>query len=715
MNAQDKLSLPSSLAQDHADTRLLALFPLESLQQLDVDSSLRCQMMLGHGGTFGIWETPVDMVPHMRTHERRVDLRGRITAYLPKKIPSTPALHELLDEGVRWLTQLALLMRLGPAGLGNWKFKPLDASTVGKALRGALSELAALGITRRLESTDSSSTGLASALTAEDLRKLSAKEEVSWELKRLTQFHSLGFWPDAPVTRQFKEKTTPVRGTPTPRPPERKRTPFPAIPDDYLAAMGPRVLWLIKDLGPNLIHLLDALPAMLGSVNADSQNISRRITRYFKTEVWRDRNGQVIEKPPFALQHGGERGIHFFKVPAEHDPFEWPPRHWHSIQTLAVTLQGAHLWITFLVMAARVGEVATLGRDCVEFAQDGHPYANGKTYKASRTLAGKEREWPLPEFMVDVFAQQVKLVESCERLAQMINESSETESIADLLGGGTHLWASLGTGGSADATQKLALYGKSLELLAKRIGLTPQPGGKNLHPHRFRKTLARLAGLAIDGSQKVLMLLLGHEDVTTTLGYMQSDRAFAKEVDDITREMRIMRGEALIEDMRAALRDPSGLPYGGHGGGGAPVLADSVRAYEEELHRAGEEWGVNTARELSVLLTNNGESARLISAHVVCTKTAGEVGLCSKKKGAIVAGNCQTECSNHIEDKTGRRDTERVIPILVQHAQENIANNDWLPLARDKKQLDQELKRYDDIGARWRDKPEVQAILEAAI
>jgi hypothetical protein len=175
-----------------------------------------------------------------------------------------------------------------------------------------------------------------------------------------------------------------------------------------------------------------------------------------------------------------------------------------------------------------------------------------------------------------------------------------------------------------------------------------------------------------------------------------------------------MRGEALIEDMRAAIHDANSLPYGGHGGGGASVLADAVRAHEEELHRSGEEWGVNTARELSVLLTNNGESARLISAHVVCTKVAGEVGLCSQKKGAIDAGNCQTECRNHIEDKTGRRDTQRVIPILVEHAQQAKSCNDWLPLQRDKKQLEQELKRYDDIGAQWRDKPEVRAILEAS-
>lgn len=720
MNAPEKSSLSSSLEKTKPLDHGRALFPLESLQSLDAESSLRCQTILGHGGTFGIWETSEALAPHMRNHMRRIDLRRRITAYLSKETPTTSVPNELLDEGVLWLTRLALLMRMGPAGLGfQAKLKPLDASTITRILYQYLPNLIAMGVINRLGRQDKSSTGFASNLTADNLRICSDNEDLRGELMRLTQLHALGFWSDAPAEREFKEKTTPVRGESIPRLTERKSTPHPPIPDDYLAAMGPRVLWLIKDLGPNLIHLLETLLKMLESDYArrresgriDVGIINPRISRYFETNAWHDRNGRVIEKPPFELQTGSDSGKHFRNDPSQHDNYEWPPRTWASVQALAVTLQSSHLWIALLVMAARIGEVATLGRSCVEFSRDGKPYANGKTYKASRALAGKEREWPIPDVLLDVLTQQVRLIEICELLKQKIQDSVE---MADFLGSGNHLWASLGTSGTADATQKLTHYGGSLQKLAQRIGLSPKPGGKNLHPHRFRKTLARLAGLAIDGSQKVLMLLLGHDDVTTTLGYMQSDRAFAKEVDDITRELRIMRGEALIEDMRAALRDPNSLPYGGHGGGGAPVLADSVRYYEEKLHSSGQEWDVDTARELSVLLTNNGESARLISAHVVCTKTAGEVGLCSKKKGAIVAGNCQTECSNHIEEKTGRRDTERVIPILVQHAQQNIANNDWLPLQRDKKQLEQELKRYDDIGARWRANPEVRAILEAA-
>lgn len=709
MKASDKLPLPSSIEQHHSITRALTLFPLEELQHLNEDRALRCQMMLGHGGTYGIWVTPETMIPYLQVSYRRIDLRKRIAASLPKEMTTSSALDVCLDDGVLWLTRLCLLMRMGPAGVGRRaKLKPLDASSIVDVVYKSLSKLVALGVTRRLAGTSNTSSGFVSTFTEDDLSTLWADNKLRSELMRITQLESLGLWSDAPKVRTFKGKITEVRGTRSPSKPERKKNPFPAIPDDYLAAMGPRVLWLIKDLGPNLIHLLETLPAMLEPGKSTTRIIQRRITRYFETNVWRDSNGQVIEKPPFDLFHNADKGKHRLKDQSQCDPLQWPPKHWTSVQTLAVTLQSAHLWIALLVMAARIGEVATLGRNCVEFAQDGKLYANGRAYKASRAFEGRQREWPLPNILVQVFAQQIKLVEASERMARIIQNS---EGIAELLGDGTHLWASLGATGRTDATKKIAKLGENLQRLAIRIGLTPKPGNKNLHPHRFRKTMARLAGLAFDGSQKVLMLLLGHDDVTTTLGYMQSDPAFAKELDDITRELRIIRGEALIEDMRAALRDSNNPPYGGHGGGGASILADSVRAYEEELHRSGKEWGVNTARELSVLLTNNGESARLVSAHVICTKTAGEVGLCSSKKGAIKAGNCQPDCRNYIEDKTGRRDTERVIPILVQHAQEYVANNDWLPLQSAKKQLEKELKRYNDIGAQWRSKPEVVAIL----
>jgi hypothetical protein len=209
------------------------------------------------------------------------------------------------------------------------------------------------------------------------------------------------------------------------------------------------------------------------------------------------------------------------------------------------------------------------------------------------------------------------------------------------------------------------------------------------------------------------MRLLGHKDITMTLGYMLTDAAFAREIDDITRELRIMRAEGLVEDMHAALHTADSLVYGGHGGRGASVLSAAVRMHEEELHRTGKSWDIDSSHELAILLTNSGQSMRLVSAHVACTKTDGEVGLCSNKKGAANTGNCQSSCINRIEEKTGRRDTLRVIPIIVAHAQQAIRDNDLLAAASYARQLTVEIGRFEDIAALWLDKPELAAIMKA--
>src|SRR5450830_330599 len=161
MNAPENLpqTANGSLAQDHTRTQAQALFPVGTLQHLNPESARRCQMILGHGETYGIWETVEAMIPHMHGGYRRLDLRRRIAAYLPEETPTSSALDVLLDEGVLWLTRMALLMRMGPAGVGlRAKGKPLDATTVAVSLHQYLPNLVARGVARRLASTGNSST-----------------------------------------------------------------------------------------------------------------------------------------------------------------------------------------------------------------------------------------------------------------------------------------------------------------------------------------------------------------------------------------------------------------------------------------------------------------------------------------------------------------------------------------------------------------------------
>lgn len=369
---------------------------------------------------------------------------------------------------------------------------------------------------------------------------------------------------------------------------------------------------------------------------------------------------------------------------------------------LAVNLQAAHLWIALLAMAGRISEISTLKRDCIEWARDGKLYANGKTYKLSANLAGTDREWPAPDVLVQALAQQTRLVSAWERIARVLKGVNQEDGEM-LVAEGDHLWASLGVGGGADPEEQLYSFSQSLLLLAERIGLTPKPGGKNLHPHRFRKTVARLAGIAIVDSPRVLMKLLGHKDIAMTLGYILTDKALQVEIDQVARELRIMRCQEVINDIHTALHTPEAPKYGGHGGGGAPLLADAVRTHEEELHRSGQEWDVNSSYELSVILTGNGQYFRLTRPGVVCLKESREVGPC----------NCDSTCVNRIEEKTARRDVRKVIPILIDEGKRALAENQLLLVADKVQQINEEMLRFDDIKEEFGDHPDVILLRKA--
>ena len=170
MNAPDLSPQAAELPDPQVSTReaARALFPLEALQHLDVQSATRCQSILGHGASYGIWETSEDLIEFMAEGRRRIDLRRRLKAYLPKELPVSTDLDALLDEGVLYLTRLGLLMRMGPAGLGNTaKGKPLDATSLARTLHQSSARVIARGIERRLAAGSEAGTGFAHALTAD--------------------------------------------------------------------------------------------------------------------------------------------------------------------------------------------------------------------------------------------------------------------------------------------------------------------------------------------------------------------------------------------------------------------------------------------------------------------------------------------------------------------------------------------------------------------
>jgi len=528
------------------------LFPLNTLQHLDRENAIRCQALLGNGDSFGIWETPEAMIGRKQTRcLQSVELRKRLTDFIPECIPSSSSLDALLDEGVLWMTRYALLLRIGPSGMNKGNGRSLDVTMVTTRLYAIVPQILAKGILRGLELDNRENVAFVRCLTSNDVHQLNNTDKaIGVEFRRMRMLADMGLWEDT-LPRANISATTNPKGKAVKRPAQSITTPYPPIPDDYLAEMGPRVLWLVQDLAPSLLTMFECIPEWLSDIKfvpgvnhkkARAARIGPQLAQYH----WCDSNGLEITAPPFPFMLGRRLN--------GRDPYAWPPRYWENMSILAVTLQAAHLWIALLAMSGRISEIAALKRHCIEWARDGKLYANGKTFKLSANIAGIEREWPAPEVLVQALAQQSRLVSAWERIARLVKGLSQEDGEMFAIDG-DHLWASLGAGQN-DPESQLMAFGQALQKLAERIDLTRKPGGKNLHPHRFRKTIPRLAGIAIVDSPRVLMKLLGHKDISMTLHYMLTDKALQVEIDQVARELRIMRCQEVTEVSLKCIKPP---------------------------------------------------------------------------------------------------------------------------------------------------------------
>ena len=658
----------SSRGRQQRIEQAFALFPIATLQNLDPEAATRCQALLGHGATFGIWETPEWMTGRRNSFRAksisRIDLREHLRRRLGKPTTSSAALETLFDEGVLRLTRYLLLLAMGPVHLRDSK-SSLDCTSIVNILF-SVEKLFSQGIWRRYEQDDGASDGLLRHLSPDDLQAFDLNRKMSTELKRLRKLSDLALWNDGPPALETKRITNP-KGARERLRSETKSMPFQPIPGDYLAEMGPRVLWIVEDLGPNILHLSEAIPDLFDGIGNYGQARQRALARYFSQHTWSDREGRPITAPPFPFVTSTGRGWAKGKSRQQ-----WPPSSWEQVKVLAATLQSAHLWITLLAMAGRISEVETLKRGCVEWRRDGKPYVNGKTYKLKKALAGVDRDWPAPDVLIYGLGQQARLIEAWEQIARTLNRAAPSNVDSPVVDS-SHLWASLGASAHANPEKRLFATNHALQQFAKRIGLSDRPGGVLLHAHRFRKTVAHLAGVAIVDSPRVLMQLLGHQDIEVTLHYICTDKALAADIERVAHELRIMRSQEVFEGIHAAMQ--SGVKK--YGGGGVPGL--------EAMIRQAKDWGAETSYELSVLLTANGRYTKLVRPGVMCLKPSLRNAPCT----------CDSSCENRIErlidDQVQRRDVLSVIPILVEEGNRAVAENNLL-VAEDKlRQIDEDL------------------------
>lgn len=707
MNAPESSGAP--LPNDAEDGLIAALtrFDAEQIQHLSKFDLLQAQSIAGHGNEWGLWQTLESVAPsHVKMFYRRIDLAQRLRDYLIKENIANDLSMELLEEGVLLLTRLALLIRLVPSGgrraTKNVRLKP---TSLCQKLYSYWPQILARAIRRKIEHPEIQ--GLIECLTESDMREFHAYTQSRIELNRLITLVAMNMWSDAPPF--FKvAKTTDPAGAEEMQPLENATSPYLPIPDDYMAKIGPRVLWVIKDLGPNLLALLESMPPVMENLDRSlstaklSRLLVKAIAQHQEDHPWVDRHGRKL-RPSFPFSTTQNRGS---KVGWKVDEFEWPPRTWESMKRLSTTLQYAHMFLTLLACAGRIGEVLSFNRNVVTAARDGKNYLQGWTYKLSANLLGDRRQWPAPEILIQCLGQQARLAAAWDRLPRRYDKESSSTEEENRNG----LWLAIDNRvGGADADIE---WNTGLAALAVRLDMDPAPGGKKIHAHRFRKTIGRLAGVALFNSPLVLKRLFGHKCLEMTLHYILCDSDIRSEAETVLRELRIMHCAEALQDIHEAIANGDPLP--GNGGPGAGRLAQSVANKHEQLAIEGRVWDKGSAHDLAFLLTTNGQGWRLIKENIVCSKAPGEDGLCQKKrsKGEPNTSNCKTECGNRIVLMRHRRDVEAMAVQYVDIARQ--AKNDGLllVLAHTMDNLRTELDAFPDLKELFLTKPEVQSLLK---
>lgn len=287
----------ANAVQNRAFDKARLLFPENKLQFLNSESIIKCQSLLGHGNTYGEWETPQWLVGrYICPALAKIVFRDELIKCLPEGIPVSTNLTTLLDLGELWIARYCLLLRLGPSSLRKGMTRSLDATTIISILTKVLPLLLVRGIENRLKHNYSGEEFLGSINFEEmSLICLAKGSAFSAEWNRLTMLVGQGYWYDCPKSSTLRKTTNP-KGDAVTAVEEKISSPYLPIPDHYLAQMGPGVLWITQDLGPEIISLGKEICEIssLGS----SREFSRRVVEIMSRKKWCDSRGRVINEPP---------------------------------------------------------------------------------------------------------------------------------------------------------------------------------------------------------------------------------------------------------------------------------------------------------------------------------------------------------------------------------------------------------------------------------
>jgi len=653
---------------------LLNLGSAMALLSMGRDELLLLQGALGFGEEWGVICIPTNWMPpgQKRTPSARI-------LVLHKAIPEGWASSEQrTQDAMVALLQFALTRYLTPAGrklfypaLGTWQQAVSAAIRVAKA-----------ALTRHQGDIRQ----LWSLLTVGDVLTVLPGRAAKLWTRHLQWLHARGLVADCVRSESLPQglrDEIPRKGQSKPQNKIKTSKHWQPLPDNFVAEAGWRVVWIVKELGPVLLNIAEAISEPVEQDPRYSIETNKNIRRDRQRAIldnwrWTTSDGREFKDLPFKL--------HMQSMGCQHQANQtWPEL---TLQTLSpgdisqllTVLQAAHIFVLFLSSGPRSSEQMSLAVGSLTE----HPDANrieGRTYKLSFQNDGEARDWPCP----GVAALAIK---NQERLAGLLKRK-ESPHEHDL---GDHLWVCTGAGAKKRGSE-LRNFNDQLGRLVNVLGLGHLLGQSKLHTHRFRKTIARLIALALIGAPKILMDLFGHTDIEMTISYILSNPDIRAEVELVARAQLIILAKEAASNAE------------GNGGPAAKTVREVVRATRARLSK--DVLDSDDLEEVAEALTLGGTSWQLVRPGVVCTKTELESGPCTRRIGRPEPSRCRTNCINRLELESERENVDAVLEESVARRCRALAEDDPVSASLWAGQILAHLDRFPDLRQKWIQHPAV--------
>ncbi|MGD9758070.1 MAG: tyrosine-type recombinase/integrase, partial [Comamonas sp.] len=540
---------------------------------------LEIQHLLGLGNKWGRIELPYAWMPPGIAQDNRL-------LNLVDRFASTEASPEAQDLAVLQVTRFGLLYFL--VSTPSSKGRILAAPVTWKDNMRIVALMAQAGLNK-----PSCTPGcVLSHLSPQDLVTINRGRRINGILSKLKHFSLQYGWYDHPNLTSVQDYFEADRqGGERPLNLKYNGIGFQPLPDAFIAQAGWRVIWLVEQLGPDLLKcarsMLEVMNRTPLTANSYSMQRFRRdgaLRDFLASWQWTDLAGNPLTKLPFRIQLGRR-----FKSD------EWPPKRPSDITELLTLLQTAHLFVFLLSTGGRISEALSIRRECIAEVNDEVTRIQGRTYKLVFSNNGRERDWPIPSICSTALRQQEALAGVLDQtgpLYSVDDEDSAENNLAPL--DANPLWMTMMSKGHP----MKASYLTYLRRMVKSLGLTEAMDDMPLHPHRFRKSIARLIALAIvAGAPKILMDLFGHEKIEAALYYILSDPAIRSEMEEVAKAQIIMLAENAIENADS---------------NGGPAATGIRKAVAKERARRGEQFGENDVHMLAQTFTFSGKIWSLV-------------------------------------------------------------------------------------------------------